>query len=200
MSAPAGFLLVGAGGHAQGVADAVRAAGGRVAAFADPHAAHWLADGGDAPAHHRDDEAARAAAVRDALALALGLGGTDGEALARRLALLDAYLDAGIAAPPVVHPTAVVARSALMDEGVTVLARAVLQPFAHAHRGVLINTGAIVEHGARLGAGAHIGPGAIVLGGAEVGRAAMIGAGAVILPGARAPDGALVKALTRFPA
>lgn len=200
MSAAAGFLLVGAGGHAQGVADAVRASGGRIAAFADPHAAHWLADGDDAPAHHCDDDAARAAALRDGFALALGLGGTDGEGLARRLALLDAYLDAGVAAPPVVHPTAVVARDAQLAEGATLLARAVLQPFAHAHRGVLINTGAIVEHGARLGAGAHIGPGAIVLGGAEIGRAAMVGAGAVILQGARVPDGALVKALTRFPA
>lgn len=190
-------MLVGAGGHAVGVAEAATLSGWRVAAYVDSRPAAWLDDYGN-PDHIRDDECAILAAAAQDLAVALGLGGVTPGALATRLALLDRYRDAGIAAAVINHPSAVVSRTASVAEGVTLLAGAMVQPYARLGGGAIVNSGAVVEHHAEIGEGAHIGPGAVVLGGARIGARALIGANAVVLPGAVVEDGGLVKATGRF--
>jgi sugar O-acyltransferase (sialic acid O-acetyltransferase NeuD family) len=181
-------VLVGAGGHAKGVAEALELAGHVVATYVDPRPALWL----DAD-HETDDEAPTPAGG----ALVLGLGGVTPEDLRRRLALLDRYVARGFSAPPVVHPSAVVSRRGRLAPGGIVLAGAVLQPDARIGRGALVNTRAVVEHDAVVGEGAHIAPGAVVLGGASIGACCMIGAGAVVLPGAAVPAMTTVAAGTR---
>jgi sugar O-acyltransferase (sialic acid O-acetyltransferase NeuD family) len=181
-------VLVGAGGHAKGVAEALELLGRPVAIYVDPIRADWLK-----AAHQVDDDAIAPAAG----ALVMGVGGVTPEALQRRLALLDRYIARGFTAPPVVHPMAVVSPRAQLGEGVIVLAGAVVQPDARIGRGALVNTRALVEHDAVVGEGAHIAPGAIVLGAATVGACSMIGAGAVVLPGAAVPPMAIVAAATR---
>jgi sugar O-acyltransferase (sialic acid O-acetyltransferase NeuD family) len=182
-------VLVGAGGHAKGVAEALSLAGHPVGVYVDPKRVEWL------DADHRTDDGA--VAPSDG-AVALGLGGVTPESLERRLALLDRYLARGFAAPPVVHPTAVVSASAKLAAGAIVLARAVVQPGADIGRGALVNTGAIVEHDSVVGEGSHVAPGAIVLGGVAIGACCMIGAGAVVLPGADVPAMVTVAAATRY--
>ena len=99
----------------------------------------------------------------------------------------------------VVHPSAVIARSAVLGHGVIVLANAVVNAAAVIGDNVIINTGSIIEHdcvigdhvhvatGARLGgavrigAGAHIGIGATVRQGISIGDSAIVGAGAVVV-------------------
>lgn len=181
-------VLVGAGGHAKGVAEALELAGHMVATYVDPRPALWL----DAE-HETDDEAV----TPDRGALVLGVGGVTPEDLRRRLALLDRYLERRFSAPPIVHPSAVVSRRARLAAGAIVLAGAVLQPDARIGRGALVNTRAVVEHDAVVGEGAHIAPGAVVLGGADIGACCMIGAGAVVLPGATVPALTTVAAGTR---
>lgn len=186
------ILLLGAGGHAKAVVEAVRASGHRLVAYVDPAEAGWLR-----AEHIADDGAAEAA--HPGAGIVLGIGGVTPDALERRMDIFDRHVGAGRSAPPVVHPGAMVSGSAAVDAGVILLAGTVIQPGASLGLACLINSGAIVEHDATVGAGAHVAPGAIVLGGATVGVGAMIGAGAVILPGAVVPDGAFVKALERYP-
>ncbi len=181
-------VLVGAGGHAKALVEAVMAQGGRIVLYIDRSAAEWL----DAP-RETSDEAASPADGN----LLLGLGGTDPKGLEQRLALLDRYLTRGFQADPLVHPAAWVSSSARLESGAVVLAGAVVQPNVRIGRGSIVNSGAIVEHDSTVGDGSHIAPGAIVLGGCDVGRCCMIGAGAVILPNAQVSDRSLVAAGTR---
>ena len=186
------ILLVGAGGHAKAIVDALSAQGITVGAYVDRQAAAWLA-----AKRFDDDETAIAdGAVRP---FVLGLGGASPDALIRRLALFERYRNAGCPAPAVIHPAARVSPSAQIGDGAIVLAGAVVQPGAVVEPGAIVNTGAIVEHDSRLGVGSHLAPGAILLGAVAVGRCAIIGAGAVVLPDSRVPDNCLVPAATRFP-
>lgn len=213
-------LLIGAGGHAKAVVEAIRGRGGSVEAYVDPRPAAWL----KARRIEADDAVPPAVVVRRAgepgptrppkrgggqarlpklyggqVAVVIGLGGVTVQALVTRLALFDSYLARGFPAPPVVHAAAHVSAEAELGPGAVVLAGAVVQPGVRVERGAIINTGAIVEHDSAIGPGSHIAPGAVVLGGCRIGACSVIGAGAVVLPGARIKDRALVPAATLHP-
>jgi UDP-perosamine 4-acetyltransferase len=111
-----------------------------------------------------------------------------------RAAVLASIVDAGLALPILVHPTAYVSRSATLDAGCQILPGASIGPGARIGRGVLVNTRAIVEHDAEVATGAVIDPGAILAGRTGVGSEAEIGAGAVLLPDVRVGAGAIVGA------
>lgn len=183
------IVLIGAGGHARMVVDALQASGIRIALVIDPIKPAWL----DAE-HSADDTAIPAAA-----SVVIGIGGVTLGELRKRLALLQALTARGHQAPTVIHPSAVVSSSATIGPGSQIAAAAIVQAFARIGTGVIVNTGAIVEHDAAVGDGCHIAPGAIVLGGAVVGATSMIGAGAVVLPQAHVVAGSMVNSLTRFP-
>lgn len=186
-------MLVGAGGHARALAEALAARGLRIAAYVDRAACAWLPG---VPRFESDDETEG----HRADGFVLGIGAVSPDGLARRLDLFRRYAARGWSAPAVVHPSAIVSAGAALGEGCHVLAGAVVQPGAAIGKAAIVNTGAIVEHDGRLGEGAHVAPGAIVLGGCNVGDCAMIGAGAVVLQGASVPGRALVPAGTRYPA
>jgi len=186
------FVLIGAGGHAKAVCDAIAAAGDAVSAYADPRTAAWL----DADHFENDSETD---SLDPDTAVVIGIGGVTSEALGARLRVLDRFINAGRNAPAVVHETACVSPSAELGPGVIILAGAVVQPAAKLARGAIVNTRAVVEHDSAIGAGSHVAPGAMVLGGCTVGDRAMVGAGAVVLPGSTVPNDALVPALKRFP-
>ena len=112
------------------------------------------------------------------LAVALALG--DNRVRQRIASLVRA---AGLSLFTVVHPAAVVARSARLGEAVAVLARAVINPDASVEEGAIINTGAIVEHDCHIGAFAHLSPNAALGGAVVIGTRTHVGLGAVVLPG-----------------
>ncbi|MBM3584957.1 MAG: hypothetical protein FJX36_11205 [Alphaproteobacteria bacterium] len=180
-------LLVGAGGHARTVVDALRAAGRPVRAYVDARAADWL-DGS------RFDTDQAALESDDLYDVAIGLGGMTPAALETRHALLSRYRAAGHTASLVVDPRATTSASARAGAGAQILVGSIVNAGAWIDEAAIVNSGAIVEHDARIGSGSHVAPGAIVLGGARVGTFCMIGAGAVILPGAKVRDRTLVPA------
>jgi len=190
-------LLIGAGGHAAGVVDVLARSGYRLSAYVDAVRADWLSPYGD-PVQYEDDAAAIAAFGAATARVFVGLGGVSPRALKRRLEIFYRYEAAGFDAPKICHPDTTIAASAAVESGATLLARAVVQPFAEIGKGAIVNTGAIVEHHATIGAGAHIAPGAVVLGGASIGDCALVGANAVVLPQAVVADGDVVPAGARF--
>ncbi len=180
-----GVLLVGAGGHAKAIVEALGE--DMIAAYVDGKVVLWL------KAEHIDGDEIALRSPQPA-AFVMGLGGVSPRALKHRFSLFERYLASGRTAPAVRHATAIVSPSARIEAGAIILAGAIIQPDAVVGRAAIVNTGAIVEHDSHVGAGCHIAPGAVVLGGVKIGRCAMVGAGAVVLPQCEIGDARLIPA------
>ena len=81
----------------------------------------------------------------------------------------------------VVHPSAVVAKSAQLGEGVQLMAGAIVQPGASVGDNSLVNTGAQLDHDCVVGRHVHVAPGATLSGAVRVGNASHIGTGATVV-------------------
>lgn len=93
-----------------------------------------------------------------------------------------------------VHPTAVVSRSASIGPGTVVMAHAAVQADARVGCHSIINTGSIVEHDNQLGDYVHAAPRAALTGSVYAGEGALIGAGAVVIPGISIGEWAVIGA------
>lgn len=90
---------------------------------------------------------------------------------------------AGLEPLAVRHPRAVVSEHATVGKGCQIMAGAIVQPGAVLSEHAIVNTGAIVEHDCSVGAFAHVATGARLCGNVQVGDQAHIGAGATIRQG-----------------
>lgn len=176
--------MIGAGGHAKVVLDAVRCA--------NPRAIVRVYD--ERPAAPGAELLGIAICPLDA-----GAGLTGGAHVAvgdgaARERIARAVIEGGASLFTVIHPEASVATSARLGEGCFVAARAVVAPEARVGRGAIVNHGAIVDHDCVVGDWTHIAPNAALGGGAVVGRNVLIGASATILPGVRVSERATVGA------
>ena len=183
------FILIGGGGHAKVVYDAITASGGVVTAYTDPKPSSWLEDVG----LPRLTDEALDKALCDSQALALSFVGLDCPSLERRYALMVRY-GTKASFPAIIHPSAVVSPWAKLSPGVQVMAGAIINAYAHIGAGAIINTRAVIEHDAHIGEGVHIAPGAVVLGAARVGEASYIGSNAVIVQNVTVKAKTFVKA------
>jgi UDP-perosamine 4-acetyltransferase len=171
-------VILGGGGHARVVIEALRAEGRlEPAAIVDADPARKGTAIFGVPVVGGDAElpALRAAGVTHAVA---GVGGVRDNAPRHRL--LEAARAAGFHPAGVIHPSAMVSPSARLAPSVQVLAGAVIGPEAQLADGVVVNTRAVVEHDCRIGEYAHIASGAVLAGTVTVGPLAHIGAGAVV--------------------
>lgn len=185
-------VLIGGGGHARVVLDALCEGGGiEFFGVVDPELPEQtlLAFG---LRHLGGDEVLPELRARGATHFAMGLGGTHDNRPRRDLFLR--AVAAGLAPLRVLHPKAILSRHARLEPGVTLLAGGVVNAGAELAAGALINTGALVEHDCRIGAHAHVATGARLAGAVRVGALAHIGAGAVVLQGLVVGEGAIVGA------
>lgn len=186
-------VIVGAGGHARVVADALLCQGVEVRGFVDEdrslHGSSVYgrpvlgADGA------LDDEALVGCDLVNGLG---GIGREQGSPLRRRVQ--ERLEAAGRRFVGVRHPTAHVSPRAELAADVQVLAGAVVQPGARIGTGSVINTRAVVEHDCRLGAFVHCAPGSVVCGDVSLGDDVHVGAGAVIRQGLTLGQGVVVAA------
>ncbi|MGX9961947.1 NeuD/PglB/VioB family sugar acetyltransferase [Roseomonas sp. F4] len=173
MRAP--VLVIGAGGHARVVIELLHANGCMVAGLLDDGPARAPVLGCPVLGGTESLSALRAEGLVE-LAVAIG----DNAARAR---LGRAAETAGFVLPPLLHPSALISPSAILEEGCQIMARAVLGPESRVARMALVNTGAIVEHECEIEEAAHIGPGAVLCGASRIGPRALVAAGAVLRPG-----------------
>lgn len=186
------FLVWGAGGHGAVVADLIECAGYALAGFVD---ADPVGSGSTGTTETRVlgefellDELERERRLPGgATALALGLGDNANRLRAYRR-IDSTYM------PAVIHPRAVVARSATVAAGSVILAGAVVSARARIGPATIINSAAVVEHDCAIGEAVHVAPGAILTGGVRVETGAWIGAGATVLPGIGIGDHTIVGA------
>lgn len=185
-----GVIIVGAGGHAAVVADALLAAGQCVLGFIDNNAALQGSRlcglpvlGGDAVlVDHTPAQ----------VQLANGIGGTGGEGL--RSAVQRKLEAAGWRFVQVRHPSAVVSPFAQLGADTQLLAHSVVQAGAALGAGCIVNSAAIVEHDVKLGAFVHIACNATLCGGVIVGAHSHVGAAAVVRQGVRLGEATVVGA------
>jgi UDP-perosamine 4-acetyltransferase len=185
-------ILIGAGGHAKVLIEALEASGVEILALADADRARWGAKLLERRIEGGDDWLLKqpAASIR----LVNAVGSVDRESLARRRAVFEKFRAAGYRFAQVVHPSAVVSRRAALGEGAQVMAGAVIQADAQVGANGLINTRASVDHDCQIGAHVHIAPGAILSGGVTIGDGVHVGAGAVLKQGVKVGDAALIGA------
>lgn len=183
------LILIGAGGHAKCVADALTTQGKIITHFVDDIIPAWLS----ATPMSEADLHQQCASIPDCI---IGFVGLSVDALSRRLALLRTYQQEGAIFTPVIHKSAIISPSARIGAGVHVLAGAIVNAGAIIEEGAVINTGAVIEHDAHIGAGCHIAPRAVVLGKATLGECCFIGSNAVVIQGASMGSQFFVKALS----
>ena len=81
------------------------------------------------------------------------------------------------------HPDSSVSRFAEIGSGCFIAARAIVGPGAKLGAGTIINHAAVIDHDCTIGVYCHVAPGAILGGGVKVGNKCLIGASATVLPG-----------------
>lgn len=111
-----------------------------------------------------------------------------------RQALHAQLLSLGAEPVTVIHPHATVSAHGVVGRGVFVAAGAIVAPMAQLGDAVIVNHGAVVDHDCVIGRFTHIAPRATLSGGVSVGEGVLIGAGATVLPGLTVGDGAVVGA------
>lgn len=179
MSLP--VIIIGAGGHATVVADALLAAGTTIVGCTDFNAErHGLLLCG-VPVLGNDN--VLAGYRKDKVLLANGLGGLgEGHAPIRQRVQHSLEIQ-GWRFCSVIHPQAIVSRFALLEESVQVMAGSVIQPRATIGVGSVVNTAAVVEHDASIGAWSNVAPRAVVCGQVSIGAVCYVGAGATVRQG-----------------
>jgi len=94
----------------------------------------------------------------------------------------------------VIHSTSAVSEFTRLGLGCFVAAKAILGPDVAVQDGVIVNHAAVLDHDVKVGAFSHIAPNATLGGEVVIGEQCLVGAGAVILPGVILGDNVIVGA------
>ena len=101
----------------------------------------------------------------------------------RRKEVYQRFQSRGYGFQTLCHPTAWVADSADLAEGVQVMAGAIVQTGCRLGNNVLINTRAIVDHDCLISEHVHVASGAVLCGDVWIGAGTHIGAGSTVIQG-----------------
>ncbi|MEY4989594.1 MAG: hypothetical protein RI933_1227 [Actinomycetota bacterium] len=121
-----------------------------------------------------------------------GLGSTS--SLRGRASVFAKFKAAGFNFLQVEAPSAFVADSASMLEGVQVLNGAIIGPDVFIDDNTIVNTGAIIEHGSNIEKSVHVSVGARICGDVSIGANTHIGAGATVIQGISIGENCIIGA------
>jgi len=170
-----GLLVVGAGGHGKVVADTAYETGRwSKIAFLDKRqdiksVLSW-------PIIGCDDEAPFFLKEYQELAVALGNNQT-------RLKMLRHFAKIGFSLPVIIHPSAYVSNSAVIEAGCVVFAQSAVNAGVKIGFGSILNTCVSVDHDCILEDGVHLSPGVHLAGEVTVGSCSWIGIGTSVIQG-----------------
>jgi sugar O-acyltransferase (sialic acid O-acetyltransferase NeuD family) len=190
MKAALPVIVIGAGGHAKVLLEALRLLGAPVLGCVSLHAEDHgrLVSGVEVLGA---DERVEALSPGD-VALVNGVGMVSVES--RRRAIFERWREKGYSFASVIHPSAVVAGDARLGEGVQVMAGAIVQPGTEVGENSIINSAACLEHDCTVGSHVHVACGAVIAGAVVIGDDAFIGAGATLINNLAVGKGCLVSA------
>ncbi len=182
------ILLIGAGGHAASVADAL-ICGSKYShiGLIAPEAPSWQMQGVE---YLGNDDCINDCFKNGYTAAVITIGSVGDTALRRRF--YDSLKNIGFELPAVIDPSAVIAKNAVIGEGSFIGKNAVVNAGAKIGQCAIINTAAVVEHDCVVGDFAHISVGAVLCGTVNIGNDTHIGAKAVVIQGITVGSGSLI--------
>jgi UDP-perosamine 4-acetyltransferase len=183
-------VVVGAGGHAKVLLDALSRSGVAVAGLTDADAGKRGKLFAGVPVLGDDGVLDKHPPASTLLVNAIG----SIEWMTSRQKVYERLKAAGYRFLTVIHPSAVIAPDAVLGEGVQVMAGAIIQAGAKIGANSILNTGAQVDHDGVIGAHVHLSPGVILSGAVTVGDGTHVGTAATIVQGLRVGRGCLVAA------
>ncbi|MBF0434859.1 MAG: NeuD/PglB/VioB family sugar acetyltransferase [Magnetococcales bacterium] len=185
------LVMIGAGGHARVLLDALAENKQQLSALCLPPQAPIPPWGRALPCMTSDAELVeRFPPGITRLILGIGSVATNH----KRMHLFQHYQSLGYRFASILHPHHYQAREVVLGEGCQIMAGAIVQTACILHDNVIINTRATVDHECVIDSHVHIAPGAVLSGGIHIGCAAHIGTGAVIIQGLHIGAAALVAA------
>ena len=114
---------------------------------------------------------------------AIGVGGIlDTQ---ERVNLFDLMERHGFSFPPLIHPSASIEYSSIIEEGVQVFSNAYIGSDTILRSRCMVNSNAVVSHDCEIGAYSHIAPGALLAGHVQVGEKSLVGMGVTVAIGTR---------------
>lgn len=187
------LIMLGAGGHAKVLLSLAQASGLNVIGVCDPELAEQGRDQWRGVRVLGGDEALDAFDPAS-VGLINGIGQLVGSTGRRKV--FERLKARGFRFPVLVHPTAWIDPSAVLNEGAQVMAGAVIQADTSVGLNSIINTQASLDHDCYLGAHVHVAPGATLCGNVQVQDRAFIASGATVIQGLTVEEGAVVGAGT----
>ncbi len=172
-------LVLGAGGHAKVLIEALSAASIEILGVVDPDPTLTGMTVQGVPVLGDDREVLKH--PNDAVRLVNGLGSIG--LPTRRQSLFEQFKAQGYAFATVVHPSAVVATDAQLGEGSQIMAGVVIQPGCRIGMNAVLNTRVSIDHDCCIGDHVHIAPGTVLSGNVSVGKSTHIGTGSTIIQG-----------------
>ncbi len=183
-------VLIGGGGHAKVLLDALHLCHVTVLGIADIELPKGSSIGGVPVIGNDADLVNLYKADQVKLVNAIGtVRVTEG-----RKKIYEHFKRLGFSFASVIHPASVVARDVTLGEGVQIMAGAVIQPGTVIGDNSIINTHASVDHDCKIEAHVHIAPGSVLCGGVQIGERSHVGTGAVIIQNCVIEPGTLVRA------
>lgn len=183
-------IILGAGGHAKVLIDALRLRSVKLLGVTDANLGkrgHMLLGvsiiGGDEEITKFSTETIR---------LVNGLGSVCVDP--HRCGLFELFKNNGYRFSNVIHPSVIIAPDVILSEGVQIMAGAVVQAGCHIGKNVIINTRAAVDHDCYIEDHVHISPGVTLSGGVRVGENTHVGTGATVIQNIRIGRNCLIAA------
>jgi sugar O-acyltransferase, sialic acid O-acetyltransferase NeuD family len=172
-------MMLGGGGHARVLIEALLRSGASIAAVveSDPATVGGLVR--SIPVIAEDDFLGRFSP--DQVLLVNGIGSIKKTETRQRV--FDRFKGLGYDFHSVIDPSAVVASDALLGEGAQLIAGSIIQPGSRLGSNVIVNTGGRVDHDCDIGDHVHIAPGVTLSGGVRIGAGSHIGTGSTIIQG-----------------
>ena len=171
-------IIIGGGGHAQVIADALLCMAERSEKIDfvgylddDANLKGRVQRGGSILG--KIDELNRI--EHDAVVIGIGSNST-------RMKVFNQLQGQGVRFTTVIHPSAVIAHDVTIGQGTVIFAGTVINTGSVIGSNVIVNTGATVDHHANIGSHVHIAPGVHLGGTVTVGEGAFIGIGSNVLP------------------
>ena len=183
------LILLGTGGHAKVVAEALRLSGREILGVTDPNSSPGSnffgvkVLGGDEAIYDYSPEEVE---------LVNGVGALPGKA--RRWEIGEQMRRRGYRFASVIHPSAVIAKDVELSEGTQVMAGAVIQPSVKIGVDTIVNTGVCIDHDCEIGANCHLAPGVILSGEVYIGDSVHIGTGTSVIQKLNIGSGTFVAA------
>ncbi len=183
------LIILGAGGHAKVLLSIIQAAGIPVLGVCAPElVAQGIELWRGVPVLSIVDDNLTAFPPNDVV-LINGIGNQVG-----RQQLFEKFKAQGYYFPVLIHPHACIDPTVTLDEGVQVMAGAVIQIDTCIGKNVIINTRASVDHDCIIEDHVHIGPGAILCGHVHAKKGAFIASGAIVIIGIELGEHAIAGA------